>query len=105
MTVALFAFLCSWPLPLSLQVALGQEEVLQSDAQSCLEKCSPDVLAIIRHIMSIMDLSGTDLSPIPGRALRDERNASKLFSKGCSQVGEAYACDTISDNAQEWHSS
>ncbi len=59
----------------------GQEQVPQKIALSCLEKCPPAILTIFRRVLSILNLSDKDLSPIPARALsREEIRLNALLT-------------------------
>ena len=87
-----------------MQIAAFQEPGPQNYAVSYLKECSPDVLAILKRVISVLDLSDKDLSPIPARnlATQDKRlkallaglfpggtSPSCLYSKCCDSLGHA----------------
>ena len=51
-------------------------------ALSCLEECPPDVSIILKRMLSFMDLSDEDFSPVPGRALDAKQQRLKTLLTG-----------------------
>ncbi len=46
---------------------------------SCLAEYPPDVRAIFKRLMSFMDLSDKDMSPIPAQALNAQEKRLKVL--------------------------
>ncbi len=57
-------------------------EMVHDYALSCLEECPPDVASILKRMLSIMDLSDEDYSPIPGRALNAKQQRLRSLLTG-----------------------
>ena len=66
-------------LSLFLQETPEGMEMVHDYALSCLEDCPQDVTSILKRMLSIMDISIEDFSPIPGRALDAKQQRLKAL--------------------------
>ncbi len=70
----MFKSLSSFP-----QEESAEEEMLHDYALSCLEECPPDVQILLKQMLSLMDLSDKDFTPVPARRLNAKKQRLKTL--------------------------
>ncbi len=73
-TLLMFKSLSSFP-----QEESAEEEMLHDYALSCLEECPPDVQILLKQMLSLMDLSDKDFTPVPARRLNAKEQRLKTL--------------------------